>query len=197
MQITEIRIKLVGNRTDRLKAFATITFDNSFVVRDLKIIEGQDGYFVAMPSRKLTDRCQSCGAKNPLRSRFCADCGARLPEGRMRRNIGGRTKLHADVAHPVNSEARHYIQSEIVKAYERERELSMQPGYRPVDLGDDYDDDYGDSGYHTVSPDGESDSEHYYGGSHSSDTDSSSDDTGDADKEKRTDSGDSFSAGIY
>ena len=53
MQISEIRIKLVENRTDRLKAFCSVTFDNCFVVRDLKIIEGTDGFFVAMPSRKL------------------------------------------------------------------------------------------------------------------------------------------------
>ena len=207
MQITEIRIKLVGNRTDRLKAFATITFDNSFVVRDLKIIEGQDAYFVAMPSRKLTDRCPACGAKNPLRSRFCAECGARLPEGRMRRGVGGRTKLHADVAHPVNSEARHYIQAEIVKAYEREKELSQQPGYRPVELGDDYEDEYGDSGYHTVSPDSGDDvggdSEHDYSSNsadqRSMDTDSPSDDdeSSDSDTEKREDGGGSFSEGIY
>ena len=140
MQITEIRVKLVANRTDRLKAFATITFDDAFVVRDLKIIEGADGFFVAMPSRKLTDRCQACGAKNTLRSRFCNDCGARLGENRLHRDAAGRTKLHADVAHPVNSQCRTYIQSEIVNAYQRELELSHQPDYKPTELGDDYED---------------------------------------------------------
>jgi len=147
MQVSEIRIKLVANRTDRLKAFATVTFDNDFVVRDLKVIEGADGYFVAMPSRKLTDRCPSCGAKNHLRARFCSDCGTRLTENRARAGTSGRTKLHADVAHPVNSECRSYIQSELVKAYQREVELSKQPDYRPTSLGDDYD-DYDSGEYH-------------------------------------------------
>lgn len=142
MNVTEARIKLVDNRTDRLKAFCTITFDNSFVVRDLKVIEGSDGYFVAMPSRKLTERCPRCGGKNNLRSRFCSDCGARLPEFQPRRGPGGRTKLHADVAHPVNSQCRAYIQGEIIAAYEREVALSQEPGYQPTELGDDYEENY-------------------------------------------------------
>ena len=53
MQITEVRIKLMEDSDDRLQGFCSITFDNCFVVRDLKIIEGTSGPFVAMPSRKL------------------------------------------------------------------------------------------------------------------------------------------------
>jgi len=53
MEITEIRISLRDD--NKLKAFASITFDNSFVVRGLKIIEGEKGLFVAMPSRKRPD----------------------------------------------------------------------------------------------------------------------------------------------
>lgn len=61
MNITEVRIQLMpgtGKRGEnkRLHAFASITFDDAFVVRDPKIIEGTQGLFVAMPSRKLTDR---------------------------------------------------------------------------------------------------------------------------------------------
>ncbi len=141
MQISEIRVKLVENRTDRLKAFCSVTFDNAFVVRDLKIIEGTDGYFVAMPSRKLTDHCPSCSFKNPLRSKYCSECGARLDDARnRRRSTSGRTKLHADVAHPINQQAREYIQGKIVEAYEREVELSQQPGYRPpkMDMDEEY-----------------------------------------------------------
>jgi len=50
VEITEVRVSLRDE--DRLKAFANVTFDNAFVVRGLKVIHGQDGYFVAMPSRK-------------------------------------------------------------------------------------------------------------------------------------------------
>ena len=53
MKITEIRIHLMGE--ERLKAFASVTFDDSFVVRNMKIVEGAKGVFLCMPSRKLPD----------------------------------------------------------------------------------------------------------------------------------------------
>jgi stage V sporulation protein G len=147
MQISEVRVKLVQGRSDRLKAFCSVTFDAMFVVRDIKVIEGADGYFVAMPSRKLTDRCPKCGFKNSLRSRFCCDCGARLGETQGRiRNTSGRTKLHADVAHPINQSARSYIQGAIVTAFEQELELAKQPGYQPPSM-DDFDEEYDDTHY--------------------------------------------------
>ena len=68
MEITEVRIKLMEEPGERLKAFCSITFDDCFVVRDLKIIDGTNGPFVAMPSRKLTSHCQKCGMKNHLRA---------------------------------------------------------------------------------------------------------------------------------
>jgi stage V sporulation protein G len=53
VEITEIRVTLRDE--DRLKGFANVTFDNCFVVRGMKIIEGNDGLFVSMPSRKRTN----------------------------------------------------------------------------------------------------------------------------------------------
>jgi stage V sporulation protein G len=53
VEITEVRINL--RNEVKLKAFASITFDDSFVVRGLKVINGSDGYFVSMPSRKHKD----------------------------------------------------------------------------------------------------------------------------------------------
>ncbi len=64
MEITEVRIKLMEEAGERLQAFCSITFDDSFVIRDLKIIEGSNGPFVAMPSRKLTPHFPQCGGKN-------------------------------------------------------------------------------------------------------------------------------------
>ncbi len=54
VEINEVRVKLMENSDDRLQGFCSITFDDCFVVRDLRIIEGSNGPFVAMPSRKLT-----------------------------------------------------------------------------------------------------------------------------------------------
>jgi stage V sporulation protein G len=53
MQVTEVRVFPVNE--EKLKAYVTITFDDSFVVRDLKIIKGSNGLFVAMPSKKRKD----------------------------------------------------------------------------------------------------------------------------------------------
>jgi stage V sporulation protein G len=140
--ITEVRIKLMedSNENERLQAFCSVTFDDAFVIRDLKIIEGTKGSFVAMPSRKLTDRCTSCGCKNHLRARYCNQCGHKLDEDRATRDADGRVKLHADIAHPINSACREVIQSAVLKAYQVERERSKQPGY--ICTYDDYDSDY-------------------------------------------------------
>ena len=141
MVITEVRIKLCEENNERLLAFCSVTFDNAFVVRDLKIIEGTKGVFVAMPSRKLTDRCPRCGGKNHLRARFCNQCGTRQDEQRALRATDGQAKLHADIAHPIHSGARELIQSAVVKAYTEEKERSKLPGYVCTYDEFDYDDD--------------------------------------------------------
>ena len=143
MEITEVRIKLMEDNSgsnERLQAFCSITFDDMFVIRDLKIIEGAKGFFVAMPSRKLTDRCHHCGTKNHLRSRFCNQCGSRLDENRAIRDADGRAKLHADIAHPINSMCREKIQSAVLASYADELERSKLPGY--VSRYDDLDAEY-------------------------------------------------------
>jgi stage V sporulation protein G len=142
VEITEVRIKLMDEPGERLKAFCSITFDNCFVVRDLKIIEGQTGPFVAMPSRKLTAHCPQCGMKNHLRAQFCNQCGNRLSPDRMPLDADGRAKLYADIAHPINSSCREMIQECVVREYEDEVERSKQPDY--VSRYDDFDMDYGD-----------------------------------------------------
>jgi stage V sporulation protein G len=90
MDITEIRVFPVHE--ERLKAYVTITIDNCFVVRDLKIIHGNNGLFVAMPSKKRKD---------------------------------GTFK---DIAHPLDSETRNYMEDKILAAFEKEMEGSgMEP----------------------------------------------------------------------
>jgi stage V sporulation protein G len=129
--ITEVRIKLMedNHENERLQAFCSVTFDDAFVIRDLKIIEGTKGSFVAMPS-----------CKNHLRARFCNSCGGKLDEDRATRDADGRVKLHADIAHPINSACREVIQSAVLKAFMAEKEKSKQPGY--VCTYDDFDSDY-------------------------------------------------------
>jgi len=54
MKITEVKIYPVEDG-GRLKAYATMVFDDSFIIRDLKVIEGDKGFFISMPSRKRKD----------------------------------------------------------------------------------------------------------------------------------------------
>ena len=54
MNVTDIRIKKVYDE-GKMKAVASVTFDNEFVVHDIKVIDGQNGLFIAMPSRKMSD----------------------------------------------------------------------------------------------------------------------------------------------
>ena len=55
MNISDVRIRLAQRDDSKLKAVASITIDNCFVVHDIKVIEGTDSLFIAMPSRKTND----------------------------------------------------------------------------------------------------------------------------------------------
>jgi len=143
MKITEVRVRLVRNPDDKLKAFCSMTLDDEFVVRDIKVIEGADGYFVAMPSRKISDRCARCGGKNHLGAKFCNTCGRPLSESRARKDVKGKLKFHADIAHPINTQCRQRIQECLVGAYQIEVERSKLPGYQPAE-GDEPDEDVAD-----------------------------------------------------
>ncbi len=55
MKVSDVRIRLVNKEDNKLKAVASITIDNCFVVHDIKVIEATDGVFIAMPSRKTND----------------------------------------------------------------------------------------------------------------------------------------------
>jgi len=54
MNITDVRVRKVTEE-GKMKAIVSVTFDEEFVVHDIKIIEGQNGLFIAMPSRKMAD----------------------------------------------------------------------------------------------------------------------------------------------
>lgn len=134
MEITEVRVYLREHQDRKLKAYAAATFDKAFVVRDLRIIEGRKGLFVAMPSRKLRKTCSSCGHKNVMDSKFCNQCGSNIE------NRGGNEEKaraeHRDVAHPITTEFREYLQKIVIGAYEqkqssvsaKEQPQAEQPG---------------------------------------------------------------------
>ena len=91
MQITELRLRKVENE-GKLKAYVTVTFDNCFVVHNVKIIEGKTGLFIAMPSRK-TQRLRIVSAKKTANGEY------------------------KDVAHPISPEFRNELQDKILAEY--------------------------------------------------------------------------------
>jgi stage V sporulation protein G len=134
MEITEVRIFLKEGSDKKLKAYATITFDNAFVVRNVKVIEGNKGLFVAMPSRKIKESCPKCGFKNTVRSKFCNQCGSALPPPARKAGMDeqqDRQSEHKDIAHPISLECREYIQKKVLDAYEDERRKQPQGGGSP------------------------------------------------------------------
>ena len=82
MDITDIRIRNV-DFPGKMKAIVSVTLDDMFVVHDIKVIDGPNGLFSAMPSRKT-------------------------PSGEFK-----------DIAHPLNSSVREYMQSKILDAYDK------------------------------------------------------------------------------
>lgn len=122
MKITEVRIFPAEGRDGKLKAFATMTFDDWFVVRNVKIIQGTSGLFVAMPSRKPMDTCPKCKFKNARGSRYCNQCGKEQPKQDVSQEEDGKDKKsgYMDIAHPITPECRIYLQKQILESYERE-----------------------------------------------------------------------------
>jgi stage V sporulation protein G len=126
MEITDVKVFLKEGQDKKLKAYATLTFDNCFVVRNVKVIEGNKGMFVAMPSRKVKDPCPKCHFRNTVRSKFCNQCGATLPQEQPKPAVQAaddtaRQSEHKDIAHPITAEFRDYVQRKVLEAYEIEK----------------------------------------------------------------------------
>ncbi len=148
MEITEVRIFARESDDKKLKAFATITFDDCFVVRNIKVIEGTKGLFVAMPSRKIKEPCPKCGFKNPARSKYCSQCAAVMPPVPVHTSEaddkGHRQSEHRDIAHPITAECREKIQKKVLEAYKSETSNAPAssssekpiPGAEPLGEGD-------------------------------------------------------------
>ncbi len=151
MEISEVRVRLVEGRSDRLRAFCTLTLDDVFVIRDLKIVDGSRGLFVAMPSRRTTVSCPRCDYRNHLRAKFCNECGTKLPPNQQPENDeDSRNRMHRDIAHPITPEFRDLVQNLVLQAYEQELAQSEDPNYEPSELDTDADSPEGLSEYDSL-----------------------------------------------
>jgi len=125
MEITEVRVFLKDSPDKKLKAYATVTFDNAFVVRNIKVIEGSSGLFIAMPSRKLKTPCPKCGFRNEVKSKYCNQCATQLPAVikplTSEQEGDGSQSEHRDIAHPITQTFRDYLQKKVLEAFEVEK----------------------------------------------------------------------------
>jgi len=121
MEITEVRVFLKEGQDKKLKAYATVTFDNDFVVRNIKVIQGNNGMFIAMPSKKMKHPCPKCYFKNETGSKFCNQCGNKLED----KTAEVDTKMeHRDIAHPITQKFREALQNAILDVYQKDMESS-------------------------------------------------------------------------
>ena len=116
IRITNVQVKLNDLDDHRLLGFATLEIDRSFVIKDLKIIQGERGPMIGMPNRKVKFSCPNCGTKNHLRANFCNDCGQKIE---YQRNSEERESPYADVAHPTSSKCRQYVELCVLAQYRR------------------------------------------------------------------------------
>lgn len=117
MEISEIRIFPKEGQDKKLKAYTTVTFDNAFVVRNIKVIQGSNGLFIAMPSRKMKNQCPKCGFKNEVGSKFCNQCGADVQSVSTEIHVSDAKAEHRDIAHPITQQFREYLQTKVLEAY--------------------------------------------------------------------------------
>ncbi len=122
MEITEVRVALKESGNKKLKAYTTVTFDNCFVVRNIKVIEGNSGLFVAMPSKKAKQFCSRCGKKTDVNNKYCGQCGSQLPPPPRETEKDQNQQMYQDIAHPINQQFRDYLQKRVLEEYHSEQE---------------------------------------------------------------------------
>ena len=125
MEISEVRLFPKEGQDKKLKAYATVTFENCFVVRNIKVIQGASGLFIAMPSRKMKNSCGKCNFKNEVGSKFCNQCGAPIKSENVAVVHNDATDTdtkaeHRDIAHPITQQFREVLQNKILDAYRKE-----------------------------------------------------------------------------
>lgn len=116
MTITEIRLTPAD---DGPLAYGSMVLDGCLAVHGLKVIDGERGPFLAMPSERVLSRC-TCGGKNHLKANFCNSCGARLRPAEAER-------FYADLVHPITADFRRMLTAAVLDSYaQRVRVLGDQ-----------------------------------------------------------------------
>ena len=117
MEITEVRVELVGEVKNGLLATAEVLFDDCFLVKEMKIIEKPGKLHLCMPNRRVVEPCNKCGCKNHLQANYCSKCGVQLPKDWL--SDPEPPRMFADLAHPIHARFRGYIEDAVFDEYHK------------------------------------------------------------------------------
>lgn len=139
LKITRVQIIVLPVTEQPLCGYCSVTFNECFVIHDLRILRGPDRLFVAMPSRKRTLPCQKCGHRNQVQARFCNVCGDGLRDPSPAAAAAAGERIHVDIAHPLTSEFRQRLEDAILTEYLKQvspESLARLPvpHFRPVEV---------------------------------------------------------------
>ena len=127
MQITDIRIRRIHSE-GKLKAYATITFENCFVVHNVKIIEGKSGLFIAMPSRR-TKAGEYKDVAHPISSEFRNELQDKILEA----YYAQEEELHSDAEQGTSAKAEAHSNAEQGASPEEEAHSNAEQDSEPDD----------------------------------------------------------------
>ena len=124
MKVTQVKIKSLIP-TGAVACYASIVLDEVLKIEDLRLVRHGGAFVVAMPDRKMTDRCPECGKKNAVFDLYCGRCGN--PRGEARQALQhdgsplldsrGRPKTRQDLVYPLDYSLRRAITEAVVSAY--------------------------------------------------------------------------------
>ncbi|HAD61936.1 MAG TPA: hypothetical protein DCG12_22080 [Planctomycetaceae bacterium] len=109
MRVTNVEVSV--NHRGCVRAFCKLTFDNEFVIQDVKLIETDRGTFVAMPNRRTTGHCPHCAARIATNFQYCCSCGSPVDQASF-----AHDREYCDIAHPINRQCREMIEEAVKNA---------------------------------------------------------------------------------
>ena len=118
IQISDIKVtltneKLRDNSKDKVVAIVNVTFDNCLAVRDIRIISRDGVFMLGMPSQKATEPCNECKRRQTVKNNYCGFCGCTLYKS------FNTQQYYKDLAYPINSSYRHYIEDKVLEEYNK------------------------------------------------------------------------------
>lgn len=115
MEVTETTINLVQPPSlgrDGVVAFASITLDQSLVIKGIRLVRVRGRVLAGMPNKERQRPCESCSSKNDITNKYCHSCGHSLTR------LDVEERIYIDMVHPITLELRNHIEGVLIRLYE-------------------------------------------------------------------------------